>query len=356
MYIVIAILLFGLLIFIHELGHFLAARLFGVGVNEFAIGMGPRLLKKQGEKTLYSLRAVPFGGFCEMVGEDEEVDRDDSFSSKRGWQKVIILVAGAAMNLIMGFLLLIIFYFALFHGTDNITTSTTLSGFMEGFPLEGEDGLMVGDTIYKINGERVYYRDNISLLMSLNTGDTMDLVVIRDGEKVQLNGLPLQPREYEYEGKTEVKYGLLFQLQEMTASRKIQYAWYNTLDFSRQVKLSLQMLVNGQASAGDFMGVVGLVDVINDVGSQSASFIDAIIKILYIGALIAVNLGLMNLLPIPGLDGGRLFLMLVTWLFEKITRRRFNPKFEGYINIAGFVLLMALMVFVLYNDIVRIVS
>lgn len=356
MYIIFAILLFGILIFVHELGHFLAARIFGVGVNEFAIGMGPKLLKKQGKNTLYSLRAIPFGGFCEMVGEDEEVDSEDSFSSKAGWQKVVILVAGVTMNFIMGFLILLIVYFSMFSGPNDEANSTTLDGFMEDFPLEGEDGLMVGDTIHEINGERVYYNSNFSLLMSLNTKDTVDMVVIRDGEKVELDDLPLQMREYESGGKTQLKYGLIFKTQKMTTLDKIQYAWYGTLDFARQVKLSLQMLINGQASAGDLMGVVGLVDTINDVGNESSSFSAAVINILYIGALISVNLALMNLLPIPGLDGGRLFLMLVSWLYLKITRRQLNPKFEGYVNMAGLVLLIALMAFVMFNDIVRIVS
>lgn len=355
MYIVIAILVFGLLIFIHELGHFLAARAFGVRVNEFAVGMGPKILKKQGKKTLYSLRAIPFGGFCEMVGEDEEVDSVDSFSSKPGWQKVIILVAGVTMNFIMGFILLLIVYFALFS-ESNVASTTTLAGFVEGFELEGEDGLMVGDTIYKINGERVYYNSNVSDLMRFNTGDTVDIVVIRDGEKVKLDDLPLVQKEYDYNGETKLMYGFLFETEEVSNLGKVQYAWYGTIDYARQVKLSVQMLINGQASASDLMGVVGLVDTINDVGNKSANFTIAIINILNIGALISVNLALMNLLPIPGLDGGRLFLMLVTWLYEKIARRQFNPKFEGYINMAGLVFLMALMVFVMFNDIVRIVS
>lgn len=354
MYIIIAIILFGLLIFIHELGHFLAARLFGVGVNEFAIGMGPKLIKKQGEKTLYSLRAIPFGGFCEMVGEDEKVERDDSFSTKPGWQKVIILLAGVTMNLIMGFLLLIVFYFTIYGNAESVMASTTLTEFMEGFPLEGEDGLMVGDTIYEINGERVYYTANVGLLLSINTSDTVDIIVIRDGEKVQIEDLPLELREYEFEGKMERKYGFVFGSMEKTFFNKVQQAWYSTLDYARQVRLSLQMIVSGQASADDIMGVVGLVDTINDVGNQAPTFGDAMLTILNIGALISVNLALMNLLPIPGLDGGRIFLMFGIWVFEKITRRKSNPKFEGYVNVAGFVLLMAVMVFALYNDIARI--
>lgn len=356
MYIILAILLFGILVFGHELGHFVSARLFGVRVNEFAVGMGPKLLKKQGKNTLYSLRAIPFGGFCDLAGEDGEEEGDDSFVSKPGWQKVIILLAGVVMNFIMGFIILLIVYFSVFSGNNSMAATTTIDSFMDGFPIEGEDGLMVGDSIYSINGERVYYNSNFGLLMSINAGDTVDIVVIRDGEKITLEDLPLEQKEYEYEGETVVKYGLIFESEEMTFARKLQYSWYNTLDYARQVKLSVQMLINGQASADQLMGVVGIVDTINDVGNQSSSFFEAIINILNFGALISVNLSIMNLLPIPGLDGGRLLMMLVSWSFEKITKRQLDPKYEGYVNMAGLVLVLALMVFVMYNDIVRIVT
>lgn len=356
MYIIFAILLFGILVLVHELGHFMTARLFGVTVSEFAVGMGPKLLKKQGKNTLFTLRAVPFGGFCDMVGENGDEMGEGSFGSKPGWQRVIILLAGVVMNFILGFLILLVVYFAAYPGNDSVVATTTIADFMEGFPLEGEDGLMVGDTIREINGERVYYASNFGILLSINTQDTVDMVVIRDGERVELNDLPLAIREYEYEGETVKKYGLLFESSEMDAARKIQYSWYNSLDYARQVKLSAQMLLNGQASANELMGVVGMVDTINDVGNQSANIFEAIINILNFGALISINLSIMNLLPIPGLDGGRLLMMFVSWAFEKITRRQLDPKYEGYVNMVGLVLVMALMVFVMYNDIVRILT
>lgn len=355
MYIILAIIILGFLIIIHEFGHFIAARIFDVGVNEFAIGMGPKILKKQGKKTLYSLRAIPLGGFCEMVGEDDETDRSDAFNKKAGWKRLIILVAGAFMNFVAGFLILVIIYFAAYSGTDNYATDPTITGFMEGFTLEGEDGLMVGDTIYEINGERLYYFSNFSTLMYLSTEDTVDITVIRNGDKVELKALSLQQKEYEYNGETKLRYGLIFENQiEMTAAKKLQYAWYNTMDYARQVKLSVQMLVSGQAAVKDMTGVVGIVDIMNDIGQSAASAKDALTSILSIGALIAINLGIFNLLPIPGLDGGRILVMFVSWCYLKISKRKLDPKYEGYVNFAGFVVLMGLMIFVLFNDVVRI--
>jgi len=360
MYIIFSILILGFLIAIHEFGHFIAARIFGVGVNEFAIGMGPKILKKQGKKTLYSLRLIPFGGFCEMVGEDEEeegADRPDSFNRKAGWKRIIILVAGAFMNFVAGFLILVIVYFIAASGGNNYTTAPTVTGFMEGFPLEGEEGLMAGDTIYEVNGERVYYFSNFNAFMYLNTGDTVDLVVIRDGEKVTLGDLPLRQQTYVYNGETVLKYGLLFEDKiEMTTGRKLQYAWYNTIDYARQVRISVQMIARGQAGISDLTGVVGVIDMMNDVGQEADTLKDAVTSILSIGALIAVNLGIFNLLPIPGLDGGRILVMFVSWAYFKIAKRKLNAKYEGYVNFGGFVVMMGLMIFVLFNDVVRIIG
>ena len=352
MYIVIAILVFGILIAVHELGHFLAAKACGVKVNEFAIGMGPAIFKKQGKETLYSLRLLPIGGYCAMEGEDDASEDPGAFSSKPRWKRFIILAAGSFMNFLVGFILVVIICLQL--GTFAGTTITELA---DGFPLEGESGLMVGDTIKSIDGYQTYYSNDFSTFMNRAKGRAVDITLIRDGEKITLSKFPLVAKEYVDEnGEARVRFGMSFNLLENTLGEKMKFACYTTVDFVRQVWLGLTDLVRGVVGIRDLSGPVGIVSVINDVGSASASSADAFLSVSYICAFIAVNLAVMNMLPIPALDGGRIFFLLLTWIIEKIARRRLNPKYEGYIHAAVLILLFGLMAFVMVNDVVRIVN
>ena len=343
MYIVIAILAFGILIASHELGHFTAAKLCGVKVNEYAIGMGPAIFKKQKGETLYSLRLLPIGGYCAMEGEDEESPDPRAFTSQPAWKRIIILVAGATVNFLVG-LIIVLIIFARF----NSFSGTTIMEFADGFPLT--DRLSVGDVVYKINGERIYYADDFSTFMT-RAGDTVDMVVVRDGRKVTLDDLPLQVREYD----GVMRYGLTFNRIKATFTTKLQYSWYTATNFVRLVRLSLTDLITGSVGVKDLSGVVGIVDTINDVGEQSETRSDAFLNIAYLCAFIAVNLAVMNMLPIPALDGGRVFLLIVTVIIEKITGKHVNPKYEAYIHAIGMILLLALMAYVMFNDIVRII-
>lgn len=349
MYIVIAILMFGILVAVHEFGHFIVAKACGVKVNEFAIGMGPTLLKKQGKETLYSLRLLPIGGFCAMEGEDEESADPRAFTSQAGWKKFLILLAGAAMNFFLGLLIVLV----VFMNAQGFVGSTIV-GFQDGFPLEGEDGLLAGDRIVSIDGHRVFYSDDFSTYMS-RTGETVDMVVLRDGEHVVLQGLPLVQREYVINGETLVKYGINFNYIEGTFGEKLKYSLYTAYDFVRLVWLGLSDLVSGAVGLNDLSGPVGIVSTINDVGESAATTAAGLVNVAYLSGFIAVNLAVMNLLPIPALDGGRIFFLFVTWVVEKISRRRVNPKYEGYIHGAGLVLLLGLMAFVMINDILRLV-
>ena len=191
MYIILAIIFFGILIAIHEFGHFSAAKLLGVKVNEFAIGMGPAIFKKQKGETLYSLRCLPIGGYCAMEGEDEDTGDPRSFTVQPGWKKFIILVAGSFMNFLLGLLIVLIIY-----SSAAGFYSPVISGFVDGCPYEGENALQVGDEIYKIDGHRIYFSSNVTTILSRG-GETHDIVVIRDGEKVELENFTLTPREYE---------------------------------------------------------------------------------------------------------------------------------------------------------------
>ncbi len=352
MYIILAILAFGILILVHELGHFVAAKSFDVKVLEFSIGMGPRILKKQGKETLYSLRVLPIGGSCLMEGEDSDTGDSRSFTAQKRWKRVIILLAGAFCNFVIGILLVVILVIpAKSFGTATITD------FADGFPLSGEDGLMIGDKIVEIDNERVYYIDDFSVFMQLADGAPVDMVVVRDGGRVMLNNLPLSAREYTIDGEKVLRYGITFENIEATGGEKAKYGAYTTYNFVRLIRISLGQLITGEAGIGDLASPIGIVDAINDVGQDTS--IPTAFKIYSITnffAFIAVNLGIFNLLPIPALDGGRIFFLVITAIVEKIARRRVDPKYEGYIHTAGFLLLIGLMLFVMANDVVKIIS
>ena len=352
MYIVLAIIAFGVLIIVHELGHFAAARACGVRVLEFSLGMGPLLAKKQGRETVYSLRALPLGGFCAMEGEDGDSDDPRSFAMQPAWKRGIILVAGAAMNFVVGFLLVLL----VFSQSEGFS-SPRIDSFMEGCPYQGESALLPGDEFYKIDGHRTYFFSDISEYLARSGSDSHDIVVIRDGHKVKLENFSMKLVEYPTEsGGTELKYGIYGSFDPKTLGNSLKYSWYCSLDFVRLVWRSLGDLVTGAVGIGELSGPVGIVDMVNEVATQEAakaSVKDALLDVCYLFALIAVNLAVMNLLPIPALDGGRVFFLIVTWIIEKISRRRLNPKYEGYIHSAGFILLMGLMVFVMINDVVK---
>lgn len=352
MYIIIAILIFGLLIATHELGHFVVAKLCGIKVLEFAIGMGPTLLKKQGKETLYSWRLLPLGGFCAMEGEDEDTGDPRAFTRQSAWKRVLVLVAGAAMNFLTGFLLILVVF-----STAAGFSTPTITGFMDGCPYVGESGFMTGDTIHSIDGHRTYFSSNVTTYLSRSEDAYVDIVLIRDGEKVHLNNYHLTPSVAvtDENGNTTLKYGFYFGVKEQGFGAQLKYAWYCALDFVRMVWISLGDLISGVVGVKDMSGVVGIVAMINEVGQAAPSTVDALLDIAYLAAFIAVNLAVMNLLPIPALDGGRILFLILTWIIEHITRRKLNPKYEGYIHAAGLVLLIGLMVFVMFNDVVKLI-
>lgn len=353
-YVLLAILIFGVLIAIHELGHFLAARACGVKVLEFSLGMGPVLWRKNtAAGTQLSLRCLPIGGFCAMEGEDDASEDPAAFSNAAAWKKLIILVAGAGMNFLLGLGLIAVCYAQL-----PSFSVPTVTRFMEGCPYEGEDAIMLGDTFYRVNGERTYLASDVSAYMARSGDGKMDLELIRDGKKVVLKDYPMTMREYTDPdtGQTVRRYGFYFEKRESGLWAKIKYTWYCALDFVRMVRLGLTDLITGAVGVKKITGVVGIVDMMAQVGTESATVADGILNVLYLAAFIAVNLSVMNLLPLPALDGGRVFFLIVTWILEHILRRKIDPKYEGFINTAGLVLLMALMVFVMYNDVVRMLA
>ena len=351
MYILIAILMFGFLIFIHELGHFISAKLLDVQVNEFAICMGPVLWQKKKGETTYSLRAIPIGGFCAMEGEDEESDNPRAFPQKSWWRRLVILAAGSFMNYLAGFLAIVILY----TGASSYS-APIITDFFEGCPLEASDGLQVGDELYKIDGRRVYLYSDVGTLLARNKTGTFDLVVKRDGKLIKLDDFEMKQQLYEVDGEQQLKYGLYFGYEEKTVGTVLKNTWYTALDFARLVWMSLGDLVSGLVSVNDMSGPVGVVSAIAQTGQSAATTADGILNILYLGAFIAINLAVMNMLPLPALDGGRAFLLLVNTVFTAITKKKIPSKFEGYIHAAGMILLLAFMAFITFKDIWKLVQ
>ena len=350
MYIIIAIIIFGILIAIHEFGHFMAAKLCGVKVEEFAIGMGPALFKKQKGETVYALRILPIGGFCAMAGEDEESDDPRAFTNQGFWKKFVILCAGSFMNLVLGIVLILIMY----AGAQAFVTPT-IDHFMDGCPYEGAEAMQAGDTFYSIDGQRIYLVSDVSSFLMRGDG-VYDIVMLRDGEKVELKDFALTTKTYAEYANEGPKYGFVFGYTEATFGTKLEYTWNTTLEFSRLVWLGLGDLINGKVGLKDMSGPVGIVDMMNEVGQQAESAKAAADNLLYISAFIAVNLAIMNMLPSPALDGGRVFLMIVTVIIEAVSRKKLDPKYEGYIHLGGMVLLLGLMALVMYNDIAKLIT
>ena len=345
--IVLAIIIFSFLIFIHELGHFLTAKASGVQVNEFSLFMGPAIFKWQRGETLYSIRCIPIGGYCAMEGEDADTDSPRSFSKAVWWKRLCILLAGIAMNFLSGFLIFVLVF-------------SSAKGFVQPIIAEAdagntvvfEEGLHIGDRLVKIDGKRVYISSDATLLFNITPSEYHDLVVERDGKKIVLDNFPMQTHEFTNEdGSVSMRYGIQFDYREKTFGRLLAYSWNNCLSVIQSVWVSFEMLFSGQAGLKDVAGPVGIVQLMNSTAKASPTVLDAILNQLYFGAFLSVNLAVMNLLPFPALDGGRVIALLLTVAIEKITRRKIDPKYEGYVHAAGMVVLLTFMAVVLFKDI-----
>lgn len=346
-YIIAAILIFGVLIAVHELGHFLAAKACGVRVNEFSIGMGPALLKKTKGDTQYSLRLLPIGGFCAMEGEEEDSSDPAALNNQGFWQKLLIFAAGALMNFLTGLVIILVLY----AGVKAVNVPV-IRGFAEGCPLESAAGLREGDRILSIDGERIYTFSDVSLLLGRNKTGDFDLVIRRDGQKLRLENFHMERGEYlDQSGEKFTGFGLYFGAEELTFGGRLEYCWNQAVDFVRLVRLSLQMLITGEAGFSDMSGPVGIVSTITTVGEQSESVAAAAANIAYLAALIAVNLAVMNLLPLPALDGGRVLFLVLNGVLYGLFRKKIPPEYEGYVHMAGLAALMALMVVVTLSDV-----
>ncbi|MBQ6569655.1 MAG: site-2 protease family protein [Clostridia bacterium] len=347
--VVVAILLFLMVVLIHEFGHFLFAKLNGVKVNEFSIGMGPKLFGFNGKETVYSFRLLPIGGYCAMEGEDAESDSPTAFGNKKVWQRLLIVAAGAIFNIILGLLFMFII-----DVQEPVYTSTTIATFTEDAASE-KSGLQVNDKIVKVNNYAVFCATDLSFALQTDPGNdgVMDITVVRDGKKVKLENITFDTFTDESSGRPVTQIDFKVYGLKRTFGRVFSQTFLDTVAMTRVVYKSLAMLLTGQAGFGDLAGPVGTASVIGQVAKMGfkESFAAGVNNILNIMALITVNLGVFNLLPLPALDGGRIIFLLI----EAVRGKPINPKYEGWVHAAGLALLLLLMVAVTFNDILRLI-
>ena len=323
-YVLFALLLFGVLVFIHELGHYIFARIFGVTVYEFAIGMGPKLLSVKSKKTgiAYSLRLLPIGGFVSMAGEDEETDDPNSIGKKPLWQRIIITAAGSFSNILLGIIVMGIMVLS----TSQLY-STTVAGFPENGATSNSYGLKEGDRIIAVGPRRV------------------DVKIIRNGEKMTLEKVHFPT--YKQSGATFGQRDFYLEKTGKTFGNIIKHTFYESGVTVRMVYDSLYDLITGKYGFNEMSGPVGITKVLAEA-TQTKDY--NYLTMLFI--VLAMNLGIVYLLPLPALDGGRVFFMLI----ELVTRRKINPKTEGLIHFIGIILLLILMFAVTCKDIIYLVK
>ncbi len=298
-------------------------------------------------ETLYAIRLIPIGGYCAMEGEDEDTDDPNSFQKAAWWKRLVILVAGAAMNFVIGVMLMMVVYMPVQQ-----VVVPVIDSFESFATVDGENGLQVGDRILEVDGEKIYAQSDFSLILSLNPGDVHDLVVERNGRKVAIDNLLMEKHEVVYsDGTTQKLFGMNFTIANLSVWDRVGYAWNQSLNTVRMVRLSLQMLFSGQAGLKDMSGPVGIVQQMSVVAEASATWVDALMNMLYFGGFIAINLAVMNLLPIPALDGGRVAGLLITTAIEGISHKKIDSKYEGYLHGAGMILLLGLMALIMFKDI-----
>ena len=342
--VLIAVLVFGGLIFIHEFGHYIFARIFKVTIEEFAIGMGPRLVWYTSKKTniTYSLRMIPIGGFVAMVGEDGESADPNSFDKKPSWQRFIITVAGAAVNITAGFIAMAILTSMIYLYGTQVRDFYTPEEI--GSEISSQDsGLMVGDKIVKVNGKKVDIYDELSYEIMRNGNNPVDLTVIRDGEVIVLEDVV-----FPIDKASGQEFGVL-DIKPLAVDRKlgniIKFSWEKSILIVRMCWESIIDLIRGRYSLEAVSGPVGISGAIGDAAKAGP------LNLLYLVSMISINLGVMNLLPIPALDGGRMIFILI----EMISRRRLPKKIEDTINAVGLFVLLGLSFVIMIKDIIALI-
>lgn len=332
MTIIWAVLIFSVLIFVHELGHFTFAKIFDIKIHEFAIGMGPAIWKKRRGETLYAVRALPIGGYVKMEGEDGDSEDERSFGKRPAPARLAILLAGAFMNIITGFII-----FLIIMGSVKEIPIPVVASIVPDSPA-AEAGLMPGDRIIRINGDRINIQDDVTFALYRSRGREIDIAVKRDGAREEMSLTPMLD-----EGSGEYKIGFITQRESVNVFGAVKHAYFSTFYVIKLVYVSLWDMISGKASLKQVSGPVGIV---NEIGQAAKA---GVLNVLFLAALIAINLGVMNLLPLPALDGGRIMFVL----FEMVRKRPVKPKYEAVVHLTGLFLLLLFMLIVTWSDISR---
>lgn len=334
MMIVYAILIFCLLIFVHEFGHFISAKAVGIRVNEFAIGMGPLLFHFTKGETEYSLRALPIGGYCKMEGEDEDSPDPKAFNNKSFWAKALVVVAGSTMNVILAIVILSCVIFAVGTPTNVIKELTPNSPAVIA-------GMQPGDEILKIDNQKIEKWQDITTAISEGTGETVTMIVNRDGKEISItSGITILKEE-----NNRRVVGIVPK-QEKSVTNSIVLGAQGTWNMGVGMIQTIGQLFTGKVALDALTGPVGIVSIVGD--SVKLGFI----YVAQLAALISLNLGIVNLLPFPALDGGRLVLLVI----RKLTGKAISDETEGKIHLVGIVLLFSLMIYITFIDVGRIIS
>ncbi len=372
---IVTVVIFLVMISLHEFGHFIVSKLVGVRVHEFAIGMGPSILKWQGKETLYSLRIFPIGGYCALEGEDKKSDDEKAFCNQKWWKRFLVIVAGAVLNIILGFAII----FGINAGNEKVATPVVDSVLSEGYADDA--GMLPGDRIIRINGKRINIYDDISYYTDKLTGEDVEIIVKRGDEKLTFTVKPTRETSTVYyeengarvvsslngEGETEAVYeyidkaaakeyigtnvtnerfiiGFVGSQEENTFWKNAKYSFFYTGFVVKVVCRGLLDLVTGKAGMEQVSGPVGIVSAVNTMVNSGSGWVK---NVLNLTALLTINLGVFNLLPIPALDGGRLFFMLI----ELIRRKPIPAEKEGMVHAIGLLLLLLFAVVISFKDI-----
>ena len=335
---ILAILLFCIMIFPHELGHFIAARRVGVKVNEFAFGMGPAIWKKQGPETLYSIRLFPVGGFCAMEGEDEDSNEPRAFGNKKPWQKIVVLAAGSFMNIICAIVIM-----SLVIGIMGFTT-TVVGQVTEDLPAKAA-GILEGDKLLKIDDTEIEQWTDVSKALQASGGEEVVVTLARDKQVETVSVVPQLTEGVDAQGNPAQGYvlGVTCKISHNPFMAVVDGA-QSTWNMTKMMFSALGQLFTGEAGVDELSGPVGMINMVSQTTEYGFWYYG------FLTALICVNLAIINLLPLPALDGGRIIFVIYTM----ITGKTVSEKVEGAIHMVGMVLLLALMVFVTMNDITRI--